>query len=93
MKLNIAFVWWFRGGEVGVVCRDADGRLDDIPKRAWWMPAAHRDFGKANAKLSMFVLFNTLVVRDKVDPQVAHQAFLAIDEYRKTISPDTPGAD
>jgi hypothetical protein len=91
MKLKIAFVWWFPGGDVGVVCRNAEGRLDDIPKRAWWMPAAHRDF-KSHSKLCMFVLFNTLVVRDKVDPQVAHQAFLAIDEYRKTISYNTPGA-
>jgi hypothetical protein len=43
--------------------------------------------------LSMFVLFNTVVVRDGIDPAAAHQAFLEIDEYRQHISPDTPGAD
>jgi hypothetical protein len=42
--------------------------------------------------LAMFVLFNTITVRDKVDPQVAHDAFLNIDEYRSTISPDCRGA-
>ena len=37
--------------------------------------------------------FITIVVRDRLDPQVVHEAFLAIDEYRARISPDTPGAD
>lgn len=49
--------------------------------------------GGDNELLAMFVLFNTIVVRDGVDPQAAHNAFLAIDEYRKTISPDQSGAD
>ena len=43
--------------------------------------------------LMLFITFNTMVVRDQVDPQSAHRAFLAIDEYRQRISPDTPGAD
>ena len=43
--------------------------------------------------LMLFINFNTLVVRDKVDPQSAHRAFLVIDEYRHLVSPDTPGAD
>jgi hypothetical protein len=43
--------------------------------------------------LSLFVLFNTLVIRDGIDPARAHEAFLAIDEYRRTISPDAPGAE
>jgi hypothetical protein len=43
--------------------------------------------------LGMFILFNTITVRDKVDVQKAHEAFLAIDEYRRTISPDTKGAE
>jgi hypothetical protein len=40
----------------------------------------------------MFVDFHMLVVDDGIDPQVAHQAFLAIDEYRPTISNHIPGA-
>jgi hypothetical protein len=43
--------------------------------------------------LAMFILFNTVTVRDGIDAAKAHQAFLAIDEYRKTISPDAPGAE
>lgn len=67
----------------------------------FWMPAAKawNIGGHPRAKnddvqlLSMFVLFNTIVVRDGVAPDKAHKAFLAIDEYRQTISPDTPGAE
>jgi hypothetical protein len=62
-----------------------------------WMPAG--DFSNGNGKtadlqlLAMFVTFNTITVRDGVDVQVAHQAFLAIDEYQQHISPDMEGAD
>lgn len=31
--------------------------------------------------LAMFILFNTIVVRDGLDAAMVHQAFLAIDEY------------
>jgi hypothetical protein len=40
----------------------------------------------------VFIDFNTLVVRDGIDVQAAHKAFLAIDEYRQFISPDIDGA-
>lgn len=43
-------------------------------------------------KMMVFVEFNTLVVRDGIDPNDAHKAFLKIDEYAETISPDIPGA-
>jgi hypothetical protein len=33
------------------------------------------------------------VVRDGIKAAKAHQALLAIDEYRQTIAPDAPGAD
>src|SRR5260370_40759982 len=42
--------------------------------------------------LGLFILFNTIVVRDGVPVNAVHQAFLEIDEYRQTISPDAPGA-
>ena len=41
----------------------------------------------------LFIDFQTLVVRDGIDPMVAHRAFLAIDEYRFRIAPDTEGAE
>jgi hypothetical protein len=43
--------------------------------------------------LGKFILFNALVVRDRIDPKAAHAAFLEIDEYRMAISSDAPGAD
>ncbi|MEH2534426.1 hypothetical protein V1277_006278 [Bradyrhizobium sp. AZCC 1588] len=45
------------------------------------------------SELRLFIEFQTLVVRDGIDPQKAHKAFLAIDEYRKLISPDCVGAE
>jgi hypothetical protein len=41
----------------------------------------------------LFVDFHTLTVRDGIAPQKAHEAFLAIDEYRQLISPDIAGAE
>lgn len=40
-----------------------------------------------------FIDFHTMVIRDGIDPQDAHQQFLKIDEYRNHISPDIAGAD
>lgn len=47
--------------------------------------------GDASTKM-LFVDFNTLVVRDGISPRAAHEAFLVIDEYATTISPDIAGA-
>ena len=35
--------------------------------------------------IQMFVAFHAMVVRDGIDPQVAHTAFLEIDEYRAIV--------
>jgi hypothetical protein len=57
-----------------------------------WMPATGLGAYGFPAKnpvrqlLEMFVLFNTLVVRDRVPVDTAHQAFLQIDEYRQAIA-------
>jgi hypothetical protein len=40
----------------------------------------------------VFIEFHAMVVRDGIDPQEAHRAFLAIDEYRTHIAPDMDGA-
>ncbi len=39
----------------------------------------------------IFIDFNTMVVRDGINPYDAHREFLKIDEYREYISPDTEG--
>jgi len=43
--------------------------------------------------LGMFILFNTVTMRDEIDVQKAHKAFLEIEEYRRAIAPDAPGAE
>ncbi|MCJ2092952.1 hypothetical protein MKK67_10635 [Methylobacterium sp. J-072] len=40
----------------------------------------------------LFIDFQTIVTRDGIDPQAAHRAFLAIEEYRLHLAPDTEGA-
>ena len=65
------------------------------PGDLWVTPDRAFDFysGKLTPDkrlLSIFILFNTLTVRDGIDPLAAHEAFLEIDEYRESISPDIP---
>jgi hypothetical protein len=43
--------------------------------------------------MMLFIDFHTLTVRDGIDPKAAHEAFLAIDEYRQRISHDILGAE
>jgi hypothetical protein len=87
--------WPVNPGEVAV------GRLLKEGDRDWTKPFAftggaaevsRRHLKGDNSALMLFIDFHTLVVRDGIDPQTAHKAFLAIDEYRERISPDTPGA-
>jgi hypothetical protein len=44
------------------------------------------------AKLAALIEWHTIVVRDGIDPQVAHNEFLKIDEYRDALPPDIRGA-
>ena len=55
-------------------------------------PHIHR-MTEAQRAARLFIDFNTIVVRDGVDVQAAHRAFLKIDEYRALISPGMEGAD
>jgi hypothetical protein len=98
MNISEADVIWTRGTDQVRVERHLSG-WQRTPGD-YWMPAyALGEIGQSfprnpiNDLLGMFLLFHTITVRDRVDSQKAHKAFLAIDEYRKHISPDTPGAD
>jgi hypothetical protein len=42
--------------------------------------------------MQLFLDFNAIVVRDGINPQEVHKAFLKIDEYRQHIAPDMDGA-
>ena len=41
----------------------------------------------------LFIDFQTLVVRDGIDPQAAHRAFVTIDENRLRNAPPTQGGE
>ncbi len=51
-----------------------------------------RTFTEDQRQKILFVEFHAMVVRDGVDPQVAHRAFMEIQEYRELIAPDIEGA-
>lgn len=83
MKLEEAVVFWKPSGHV---------RVGRTGTKAWdpsCLPYARED-DPAVQRLSLFVLFNTLVVRDSIDPNAAHQAFLSIDEYAAMVAPGAP---
>jgi hypothetical protein len=78
-------------------------RVGPHPDRSGWSEAYQMSAGGAylcskkwtacRAALQVMLDFNTLVVRDGIDPEAAHKEFLKIDEYRFHISADTPGAE
>lgn len=49
-----------------------------------------RDARGDTALACLFIEFQTIVVRDKIDPAVAHKAFWQIEEYRNACASDCP---
>lgn len=91
------------GPRVAVLPYDQRGTPEARTYRMW-MPAWDDKFGATKdlpadevrrmAVVAMvFIHFHTLTVRDGIPPDMAHRAFLAMDEYRRHMSPDIPGAD
>ena len=80
-------------GQVAVVpVPDPDGATKRFMMRSGAGSSALQAL-TAEARIArLFIDFQTLVVRDGLDPQAVHRAFLAIDEYRFRIAPDTEGA-
>ena len=72
---------------------DAAGEAKRYMMRAGASSSALATLTEEARVARLFIDFQTLVVRDGIDPQVAHRAFLAIDEYRFRIAPDTDGAE
>jgi hypothetical protein len=106
MKITVADVLWVPvysetpdAGSI-MVKRHGTHHRAEYPNHMW-MPAIDMGpYGTHPTKddpikqlLAMFILFNTVTVRDGIDVEKAHKAFLTIDEYRKTISPDAQGAE
>ncbi|MEA1832727.1 hypothetical protein U8607_11600 [Methylobacterium durans] len=81
-------------GQVVVVpFPDAEGRAKGFMMSAGASSSALQALPEDQRVARLFIDFNTLVVRDGLDPQAVHRAFLAIDEYRFRIAPDTEGAE
>ena len=80
-------------GEVMVLALpDAGGEAKRYMMRAGASSPGLRALSEEARIARLFIDFQTLVVRDGIDPQAAHHAFLTIDEYRYRIAPDTEGA-
>jgi hypothetical protein len=78
-----------RPGEVRVTTKPFDRTRGDR-----WMPVKTEPEASDEFLIAMtFIHFHTMVVRDGIDPQVAHKELLKIDEYRKATSPEIDGAE
>lgn len=101
MKFIDAYVVWLPNTDQVHVVDKAGLRMIDKRKSPafYWIGLTRGDFGdklektQTECELMMFITFHTLVVRDKVPVEAVHRAFLVVDEYRRRISPDTPGAE
>jgi hypothetical protein len=81
-------------GQVAVLALpDSAGAAKRYMMRAGASSSALQALSEEARIARLFIDFQTLVVRDGLDPQAVHRAFLAIDEYRYRIAPDTEGAE
>jgi hypothetical protein len=90
----------FPGPRVAVLPYNQRGTHEARTYRMWgpaWgdKPGGAKGTPDAEAKrlATLFINFHTLTVRDGIPVEMAHRAFLAIDEYREHISPDILGAE
>ena len=103
MKALYAVIAWSpvweetRAGDIDVGPAKGSGRTSGgwAHGLTMTMGAVWVDWKKLSPKdrlLRLMLEFNAVVVRDGIDPQRAHKAFLQIDEYAEHISRDMPGA-
>ncbi|MGU3656192.1 hypothetical protein [Methylobacterium fujisawaense] len=103
MKLVDAYVAWVASIETSaprstsVVVGSKSEVVDRFERRSgsarWIGVCAGAASDPTSQAMMMFITFNTMVVRDRVDVDAVHREFLKIDEYRTRISRDTPGAE
>lgn len=76
---------------IGLV-RDSDWKSEfSMTDGAVW--SDWRTMSQRDREWRMLVLFHQIVVHGYIAPQIAHEAFLGIDEYRWLIARDLPGAE
>ena len=95
MKLVEAMYGWNRNSdEIGVgPWPDTTGWSDRYSLSGGACYTNIRQMSSDQQVAQIFIDFHTLVVRDGVDVQAVHRAFLKIDEFRRSIAPDILGAD
>ena len=95
MKLVEAMYGWNRNsGEIGVgPWPDTTGWSDRYSLSGGACYTNIRQMSPDQQVAQIFIDFHTLVVRDGVDVQAVHRAFLKIDEFRRSIAPDIKGAE
>jgi len=93
MKANEALIAWNPRGDVKVACVGTKNWSDGFSRTGGATYSNTRNLTADKSVLMLFIEFHTLVVRDGVQPEIAHKAFLAIDEYRNAIAPDIQGAE
>jgi hypothetical protein len=95
MKLVEAMYGWNRNSnEIGVgPWPDTTGWSDRYSLTGGARYKSIREMPLDQQVAQVFIDFHMIVLRDGVDVQAAHRAFLKIDEFRGSLAPDIPGAD
>ncbi|MCO6407343.1 hypothetical protein [Hoeflea alexandrii] len=92
MKIANTMIAWNSGGDIE--CGPWPDKTRWSREFRFTAGACDSDFKnrpEAEITAMVFILFNTVVVRDGISVEAAHRAFLKIDEYRDAIAPDLPG--
>lgn len=69
------------------------GQNSDLPFSGGAVYPSWRDATDRELALRILTTFHSMVVRDGIAPDAAHEALLALDQYRRFIAPDIKGAD
>lgn len=91
MRFKEAMIVWNVGGDIDVVrWPDTEGRSRHLRMSCGACFSATDKLEPEEVVSQVFIDFNTIVVRDRVDVLKAHEAFKKIDEYREAIASDMP---
>jgi hypothetical protein len=91
MKLRDAIIAWNPRGDIEVAPlaeTRGTGRFDHLRNSGGGVYSEVREARGEAAKVMALAEWHVIVLRDRVDPKKAHNAFLKIDEYRDAIAPD-----
>lgn len=89
MRFGNCIYAWDHGGKIEVGPHpDKDGWSDKYTYTAGACYLASKNWSDRSKQLQIFIDFMHIVVRDKVNPQDVHRAFLLIDEYREALAED-----